>query len=182
MADAGITIGENGMLSLNTSTFESAVSTNFNDVVNLFTSSALSSNPEFQFSGSVASTQSGTYAVTVSQLAGSGQNIAGTINGQQAKGSGNYLTLNDSSDPANGLSVLFNGNTVPATTNITFSNGIASLISNLAKQLTDPVSGTVTLQETGIQTSINSLTKNMTDMQNNINKQMASHYRLNSKI
>jgi flagellar hook-associated protein 2 len=174
LADIGITIGDNGTLSLNSSTFTQALSTNFNDVVNLFTSWGSSSSPDFTFSGNDSSTQSGTYAVNITQLSGNGQNIAGTIDGQQATGSGNFLTLDNASSLANGLSIQYSGTTVPASTNFTFSNGIASLISNLTNQLTDPVSGTITLQENGIQTSINSLTKKMTDMQNNINQQMSN--------
>jgi len=172
LSDAGITVGDDNMLHLNTSTFENALATNYTGVVSLFSDSGSSTNAAFQYAGATTTTQSGTYAMSVSQLSGTNQTLAGTINNQTASGNGNYLTLNDTGDPANGLSVLFTGSTVPSSSTFTFTRGIASLLANYTNQLSDSVTGTVTLQETATQSSIDALTTKITDMQNNINQKM----------
>ena len=151
LADIGITAGSTGQLSLNTTTFENAISTNFSGVVNLLSDSASCSNSQFQYVYSNSNTQSGTYNINVSQLSGTGQNIAGTIDGYDASGSGNVLTLNNSASNANGLEISYTGTTVPASATITVNRGIASLIDGLASEFTNSANGTVTAQETGLQ-------------------------------
>jgi flagellar hook-associated protein 2 len=173
LSDIGITAGANGQLSLNTSTFEQQLSSNFQGVVNILADSGVSNNSNFQYAYNTSSTLSGTYNVTVSQLPGSGQNIAGQINGYDAVGNSNILTLNNSASNANGLVVSYTGNTVGDSASITVTRGIASLISGLVNQLTG-VNGAVTVQQNGLQTSVQGLNQKVQDMQNNINQQMAS--------
>ena len=174
LSDVGIKIGKDNKLTLDTSKFESVLATNHDDVVNLFSDSGSSTNLQFQYSGSGTATLSGPYEISISQLGGSEQNIAGQINGYEASGSGNYLTLSNSASKADGLSVLYTGTTVPASTTFTFSRGIASILSNLTNQLTDSVDGTVTLQETSVQTSIDAITKKISSTQDNIDHKMAT--------
>ena len=174
MSDIGITIGSDNKLTLNTSTFENALSTNYKDVVNIFADSGSSSNTDFQYSGFGSKTKAGTYAITLSQLSGSGQNIAGQIDGYDATGSGSYLTLNNSASKADGLSVLYTGTNSSATTSFTFSRGLASLLDSLTTQLTDSVNGSVTLQQNACQTGIDAMTKKISDTQTNIDQKMAS--------
>jgi flagellar hook-associated protein 2 len=172
LADIGITAGSNGQLSLNTTTFEQALSSNFSGVVNLLSDSGTSDNSQFQYVGNSSATQSGTYNVDVTTPSGTGQNIAGTIDGQTASGSGNVLTLNDTASGANGLEVSYSGTTA-ASANITVNRGIASLINGLVSGFT-AANGTVAAQTTGLQNSITGLNQQVSNMQENINQQMAS--------
>lgn len=174
LADIGITANSTGSLSLNTSTFESAISSNFSGVVNLLSNSASCSNSQFQYVYSNSSTQSGTYNISVSQLSGTNQNIAGTIDGYTASGSGNILALNNSASNANGLEISYTGTTVPANATVTVNRGIASLIDGLASEFTNSTTGTVTAQETGLQNQITSINGTISQMQNSINQQMAT--------
>jgi len=174
LADIGITSGSTGMLSLNTTTFENAISTNFSGVVNLLSDSATCSNSQFQYVYSNSNTQSGTYNINISQLSGTGQNIAGTIDGLDASGSGNVLTLNNASSNANGLEISYTGTTVPASATVTVNRGIASLIDGLTSEFTNSVTGTVTAQEKGLQNTVTSLNSTVSQMQNSINQQMAT--------
>ncbi|SPF45974.1 hypothetical protein SBDP1_580064 [Syntrophobacter sp. SbD1] len=173
LSQAGITAGQNGTLSLDTATFESALSSNFQDVAALFSDSGSSTDSNFQYVANSSSTQSGTYNVSVSQLPGTGQNIVGQIDGENATGQGNVLTLDDSTSGANGLSISYTGTTAPASAPFTVSRGIASLMNSLVNGFTDSVNGTVTTQEAGLQTNITALKTQVTNMQNNINSQTA---------
>ncbi len=174
LADIGITVGSTGQLSLNTTTLENAISNNFSGVVNLLSNSATCSNSQFQYVYSNSNTQSGTYNINISQLSGTGQNIAGTIDGLDASGSGNVLTLNNAASNANGLEISYTGTTVPASATVTVNRGIASLIDGLTSEFTNSVTGTVTAQETGLQNTITSLNSTVSQMQNSINQQMAT--------
>ncbi len=174
LADIGITANSTGTLSLNTTTFESAISSNFSGVVNLLSNSASCSNSQFQYVYSNSSTQSGTYNISVSQLSGTNQNIAGTIDGYTASGSGNILALNNTASNANGLEISYTGTTVPANATVTVNRGIASLIDGLASEFTNSTTGTVTAQESGLQNQITSINGTISQMQNSINQQMAT--------
>ncbi len=172
MSDIGITIGSDNMLTLNTDTFESALETNFTDVVNLLADSGTSTDSSIQYSYNSRLTASGTYTVDISQLAGSGQSLTGTIDGYDVSGSGSTLTLSNSASKANGLVVSFTGSTVPASAQVTVSRGIASLLESVAYQVTDPVSGSVELQKTSIQKTIDDLDSKISDQETLIDQKM----------
>ena len=174
LADIGITASSTGSLSLNTTTFTDAISSNFSGVVNLLSDSATCSNSQFQYVYSNSSTQSGTYNINISQLSGTGQNIAGTIDGYTASGSNNILALNNTASNANGLEISYTGTTVPASATVTVNRGIASLIDGLANEFTNSTTGTVSAQETGLQNQITSINGTISQMQNSINQQMAT--------
>jgi flagellar hook-associated protein 2 len=168
LSQIGITEGSYAQLSFDTATFESVLSTNFDDVVNLFADTGLSSDSQFQYVYNSSSTQSGTYSVYVSQLSGTDQDMEGTIDGYTATASGSFLTLSNSSSGANGLEIAYSGTTVPASATVTVSRGIASLIDGLVSSLTDPVSGAVTAQENATQTNISEINQTISYMQENI--------------
>ncbi len=173
LADAGITAGANGQLSLDTTTFENAISNNFSGLVNLLSDSGTSSNSQFQYIGNSSSTQSGQYTVDVTTPPGTGQNIEGTINGDAATGAGSVLRLNnDAANPANGLEVSYTGSTAESAT-ITVNRGIASLINGIVNGFTS-ANGTVATETTGLQNSITGLNQQVSTTQSNINQQMST--------
>ena len=174
LADIGITAGSNGQLSLDTTTFEQARSSNFSGVVNLLSGSGVCSSSQFQYVYSNSNTQSGTYDIDISRLPGTDQNIAGTIDGLAATGSGNVLSLNNTASGAEGLAVSYTGTTAPASATITVNNGIASLMNTLVSGYTKSSNGTVAGQETGLQNTITGLNQQVSNMQANINQQMST--------
>jgi flagellar hook-associated protein 2 len=174
LSDIGITANSTGVLSMNTATFENAISNNFSGVANLLSDTATCSNSQFQYVLDGNSTQSGVYDIHISQLSGTGQDIAGTIAGLDATGSGNILSLSNSASPANGLEISYTGTTVPADATVTVNRGIASLIAGLTSEFTNSTNGTVTSQETGLQSNVTSLNSTVSQMQNTINQQMAT--------
>jgi flagellar hook-associated protein 2 len=174
LSQIGITQGANAQLSLDTTTFANALSRNFNDVFNLLSDTAVTSDSQFQYVYNNGQTQSGTYSINISRAAGTGQNVAGQIDGQDASGQGNVLTLNNTASKANGLEVSYTGTSNTASATITVNRGIASLVDSLVKQFTDSVKGSVTVQQNGLQTNISSLTQQISRMQDSINQQIAN--------
>jgi flagellar hook-associated protein 2 len=174
LANVGITTGSNGQLSLDTSTFGQALTSNFSGVVNLLSDSGVCSNSQFQYVYSNSNTQSGTYNIDISQLPGTDQNIAGTIDGLAATGSGNVLALDNTASGANGLAVSFTGTSLPASATITVNRGIASLMNDLVSGFTNSSNGTVASQQTGLKNTITGLNNQVSNMQSNINQQMTT--------
>ena len=166
LASVGITIGANGMMSMDNSTFEQAISSDFQGVSNIFQDSGTTSNSMFQYVSNTSTTQSGTYTISLSSAS------SGTIDGQAATVNGNAWGLSGSTSGANGLEVSYSGGTYPASATVTVSRGIASLFNELVNTYTDPVSGIITAEDSGLNNSVTGLQQQMTDMQNNINQQM----------
>jgi flagellar hook-associated protein 2 len=168
MPSIGINVGANGLLSLDTSTFETAVATDFQAVSNIFQDSGTSSDPLFSYASNTSSTKSGSYEVSFDST------TSGTIDGQTAKVNGNSLALSGTKSGANGLVVSYSGTTYPASATITVNRGIASLLSDMVDSYTNSVGGIITTENTGINSSITGLQQQVSDMQTNINTQMAS--------
>ncbi len=165
LTDIGITINDENEMVLDSDVFEGVLATNLDEVINLFSDSATCSDGNFQYVYSGASTQSGTYHIEVTQLSGSEQTIAGTIDGLAATGWGDTLTLDDSTSGAYGLVIRYTGSTVPASSDVTFTRGIASLVGSLLDRITDSVDGTITLETTSLKTTATMLTAKATDME-----------------
>ncbi|MHC1725816.1 MAG: flagellar filament capping protein FliD [Syntrophobacteraceae bacterium] len=172
MTDIGITVGKDNKLSIDSTKFQSVLGTNFDDVVKLFSDSGSSENGQFHLASSGRTTVSGTYRIDISQLSGSGLDIAGQIDGLDATGYGDLLTLNNSASGANGLGIRYTGTSLTST-DFTFTRGIASLLESEAYALTDPLNGTATLQQNSMQTNIDAVKKKITDMQTIIDMKMA---------
>ncbi len=168
LASIGITVGSNGLLSMNTSTFESALANDFQAVSNIFQDSGTTSNSTFQYMGNGSSTLSGTYNINLTSA------TSGTIDGQTATANGSLWTLSGSTSGANGLEVNYTGSSYPASATVTVSRGIGSLLNNLVNSYTNSVSGIITYQDSGINNTITGLQQQITNMQNNINQQEQS--------
>ncbi|MEM5788559.1 MAG: flagellar filament capping protein FliD, partial [Syntrophobacteraceae bacterium] len=173
MADLGVRIGSDNKLSLDSTTFKDALATNFDDVVKLFTDSGSSADGSFQFAYSGRASLSGTYTVSVSQIAGEGQSIAGLIDGLTATGEGNILSLSGSGSGADGLGIRYTGSTVPTSATFSFTRGIASLLESQAYRLGDSVDGAVILQQNALQANMDALDKKISAQETLIEQKMA---------
>lgn len=162
LADIGITSGADGALTLNTSKLQTAISTNMSDVAKLFAPSATTTDPQVSFVSSKATTQSGTYALSISQLSGGGLNVAGTLNGVAGTGNGNLLTGAFGSD-SDGLQLMIAGSSTGARGSITFSKGLAGELSSLLSSWLD-TSGPLAAKTDGIQSSIKDLNNKADDI------------------
>ncbi|MCE5335708.1 MAG: flagellar filament capping protein FliD [Desulfobacteraceae bacterium] len=174
LAEIGITQDENNQLVMDTDEFEDAIASNFEDIVALFSDTAKSSDDNFSYSYSTRDTLSGTYSVTINQLTSGSNYISGTIDGYDATGYSNLITLKNSESGANGLQVCYTGSTVPATATITVTRGLASLLETALYNMTDSISGSVSTMEEGMQTSISKLYNKVSDMETRIAAKMAA--------
>jgi flagellar hook-associated protein 2 len=164
----GITFQRDGKLALDATKLNSAMSTNVRDIAALFAPSAKATDPLITFSGSTSKTQSGTYAVTVSQLGSTITNAEGTINGTAATGSSTNL-LGAIGTAAEGLSLKINGGSLGARGTVTFSIGYAAQLDAVLTNLLS-TDGLLNARTTGITTSI----KRVDDQSAKISSRLAS--------
>ena len=100
----------------------------------------------------------------------SGQDVAGTINGETATGSGQFLTGTTGNATTAGLEVQYTGNSTGAVGTVTFSNGIASQMSQAITALNASTTG-------AFASDLNSMNQQITGINlqiTNINAQVAS--------
>ena len=124
--NVGITLTSSGTISVNQSTLNSALSSNYAQVMGLFGGMGGSSNPNVQFSGSTSGTVGGVYAVNVTT--NSATLTSGTVNGYSASGTGGLMTV--TSGPAKGLALSVSSGTAPMST-VFFNQGIAASMNSL---------------------------------------------------
>ena len=100
-----------------------------------------------------------------------GQNVAGTINGATATGSGQMLTLDGDGNNANGLSILYTGTSTTNTT-FTLTLGIAELMNRQLGFITDSSDGYVAYKKTSLENSIESYETRLEQMEATLNRKM----------
>jgi flagellar hook-associated protein 2 len=145
----------------------------------VITSKKFGANGNFSLSSDTAADasssgiQGGTYSA--------GLDVEGTINGETASGSGQYLTGASGNATTAGLQISYSGTATGAVGSITFNNGIGALINNSVAGFTDPTNGVVTNEEnsfnnqiTGIGTQITSLQQDMTAQQTQLQTEFAN--------
>ncbi len=94
-----------------------------------------------------------------------GVDVAGTINGELATGSGQYLTGNESNENTAGLQIRYAGTTTGLAGSVSFCRGIASLVGYRGNGFTNSLNGTLTEYDKTLQTQIDDLTARIADMQ-----------------
>lgn len=121
---------------------------------------------------SSGSTGIGTVAVSGSDAAGEtgtgtgaqGLDVAGTINGELAQGSGRILTGMSGNARTAGLAILVGSTTTGSKGFVTYSRGVAAGIEDMLGSLTDVAGGTLTTTQQTVQSQINDLNDQMNDM------------------
>ena len=89
------------------------------------------------------------------------QNVAGTIDNEAATGNGQFLTGNAGNVHTEGLQVQYNGTATGAVGTIAYSRGAASRMTDLVSTFTDSLKGFFAAADSGLQTQIDSLDKDM---------------------
>jgi flagellar hook-associated protein 2 len=99
----------------------------------------------------------------------SGFNVAGTINGVTATGSGQILTAGNSG-PTAGLMIQVTGNATGALGNVNYSQGFASLLNSIVTSATAPTSGSIASATNTLNTQVTSLQTQETSLQTYISQ------------
>jgi flagellar hook-associated protein 2 len=143
ISDVGMSFDKDGVLSLNTTKFNEALTKDPSIARKLFADTGSTSDARINYVTATTDTIPGTYAVNVSTSSDGSTTAAGTINGAAARASGNLLTGPDGND-AKGLVVrAINGYTGDLGT-VTFTRGFASNLLKTITTLTDNTNGTLT--------------------------------------
>ncbi len=111
----------------------------------------------------------------------SGLDVSGTINGEAATGSGQFLTGNVGNALTEGLQIQYAGTTTGAIGNLRYSKGMGAQINDLSGTFTDATSGLLTTSQNALQAQSDSLQANidnlnirLTDYQNDLRTKFAA--------
>lgn len=157
LSQIGVAFQRDGKLALDTSKLSAALTSNFSEIANLFTSSAKATDAQISFNSASSKTQAGTYAVTVSQLGSSLVNTVGTINGAAATGTGTSM-VGAIGDPSEGLSLKVAGGALGARGTVNFTIGYAAQLDSVLKKMLSS-DGILTARTDGIKSSVTRLDK-----------------------
>ncbi|MBW8072590.1 MAG: flagellar filament capping protein FliD [Ferrovum sp.] len=92
-----------------------------------------------------------------------GLDVAGSINGAAATGSGQLLT--STAGNSSGLSLTIDGGSTGSRGTVSFSQGYAVSLNNLATSLLDPISGPIAAEVSGLNSSISNIGSQITNWQ-----------------
>lgn len=95
-------------------------------------------------------------------------NVAGTINGEPAIGSGQVLTGAGGNANTDGLQIRFTGNTLGNIGTVTYAQGVSDLMTGLVSGLTDSANGYLTNNDKGLQDQIDGIAKQITFRQDQL--------------
>lgn len=101
-----------------------------------------------------------------------GLDVAGTINGEAATGSGQILTGNSGVANVDGLSIRYSGSATGDAGSVTLTLGIAELFDRALFNITDPYAGYVGFKQESLQNSVESFKTQIEQMEAQLNKKM----------
>ncbi|MBW1912102.1 MAG: flagellar filament capping protein FliD, partial [Deltaproteobacteria bacterium] len=101
-----------------------------------------------------------------------GENVAGTINGITATGSGQTLTVDSDGNNADGLSINYTGTTTLTSATFSFALGVAELLDRRLGFITDANDGYVAYKQTSLKNSIDSFETQIENMEASLNRKM----------
>jgi flagellar hook-associated protein 2 len=141
LGQVGISFAKDGTLSLDDAKLSKAIEKNFADIAGLFTAIGNSTDGNVNFVSSTSKTKPGSYALNITTLASqgaltssaavAGTDVAGTLGGKAVIGNGQTLTGADGTD-AEGLKIEITGGAVGERGTVSFSQGYAYQLNNLA--------------------------------------------------
>ncbi|MEQ1934174.1 MAG: flagellar filament capping protein FliD, partial [Fimbriimonadaceae bacterium] len=126
------------------------------------TSKRFGTSSNFTATSNVAAspTSSGWGTNTIAQA---GTDIAGTLNGEAATGSGQILTGNVGNANTEGLQILYSGSASGAVGNLVFTKGIAAQVTEMVATYNDSVNGLLTANDKSLQTQIDTIASTISD-------------------
>ena len=128
------------------------------------------------FTVGTTSTAAGTLGLTggSSSATFTGTDVAGTINGVAATGVGQALSAPVSDPNLGGLSVVVGASGITSSTNLgslTYTPGLAQVLSNISTQMSDPATGEITQTVNGLQNQKNTLSPQIQMYQQLLNQE-----------
>lgn len=155
LTDIGVGFQRDGKLALDSTKLTDAVTNHFDDIAALFSTSARSSDAQVSYLGSTSKTQTGTYAITVSQLGSDNTNMVGMINGVAGTGLNQEL-VGATGDASEGLRIKVTGGSTGVRGTVTFVKGYAAQLDDILDGLLDD-DGLLAARTDGITASVKRL-------------------------
>jgi flagellar hook-associated protein 2 len=115
--------------------------------------------------GDVAVTQADGAGEAGTGTAAAGLNVAGTINGETATGTGQMLTGSSGNANTAGLTLQITATSAGSYGTVALSKGIASLMSDYTSSVTDSTTGIITTTESSLSGQVTDLQGQVTDME-----------------
>jgi flagellar hook-associated protein 2 len=109
-----------------------------------------------------AADQTGLGTATITTQAA---DVAGTINGETASGSGQLLTGASGNATTDGLQILYTGTATGSIGSLVFTKGLAPTFSDAVASFTDATNGLLTATDKGITDQIEGINKSIEDLQ-----------------
>lgn len=156
LADLGITSDTNGILQLDKTKLETALTNNYKYIGGLFAKTASASDANISLQNLSPTVAAGNYNVNLTSYT-PGVSMTGTIGGLSANSS-NGTVLNGSGTLA-GLSINVLGGSTGDRGTITVSDGLAVQLSNFLNSYTDNLTGQFALRKTQVNQQIKQLDK-----------------------
>lgn len=121
--------------------------------------------------GSMTATESSFAGELGAGIGAAGLDVQGTINGEAATGSGQFLTGNKGNAHSEGLVIRFTGTSTGAFGKVNYTEGIAGILSDYASNATASTTGVISSAQNGLQTQIKSLNDDMAKLQARLDEQ-----------
>lgn len=157
LSQIGVAFKADGTLALDSNKLKDRIATNFDDIARLFATSGIASDPQVNFIAGSSKTQAGIYAININTLGSGDSDVAGTINGYAAVGSGSILR-GATGTPVEGLVIQIGGNTLGDRGTVTYSIGLAAQLNNLITEFLDE-EGILTSKTDSLNSSVSRLDK-----------------------
>ena len=163
----GISIGTDSKLTIDDTTLQGYLETNFGDVKKLFAADWTSTDSHLSYIYHNTHTQAGTYNIHIDSV----DPVDGYfVASGDASGSGEYLT--GVSGDADGLVMRYSGTATGDVGSFTLTFGVAELLDRTLDYITDSVDGYVTNKGETLQDTIDRLDKRMDRMEEQIDQKM----------
>jgi len=163
----GISIGTDSQLTIDDTTLQGYLETNFDDVKRLFAADWSSTNSHLSYIYHNIDTQAGTYDIHIDSV----DPVDGYfVASGDATGSGEFLT--GVSGDAEGLVVRYSGTATGDVGSFTLTFGVAELFDRALYHLTDSMDGYVANKEDAIQDTIDNLDKRIEAMEERVDRKM----------
>jgi flagellar hook-associated protein 2 len=168
----GINLDNQGKLTVKEETLKGYLESNPEDVLRLFAATGTSDNSQLNYITHGRNTLPGIYLVNITQAPGIGIDVAGTINGETAIGSGEILTGAAGEAHIDGLVARYSGAETGPVGSVTFTAGVAETLYQSLYSITDTFNGYVSFKQTSLQESIKRFDTQTSEMEARLEKRM----------
>jgi flagellar hook-associated protein 2 len=142
-----------GEFTLDSDTFEEGFDTNYDDLLNIFTTSGISANTSIALGRNTSDTKSGTYELEEIDSTHVRIKLAGSSEWYTSdERFGDVITFSDG--PAKGLSITASEGTIGSSSTFTFSKGLGELLSDSIDNINDSNDGTIALRQSSLNNGI----------------------------